>query len=70
MKFIKNWLVKQLTEVSAWIGVGIMVAAILHLSSTVFFVLGLLLLLADEEALKEVISQIAPALKSKIETEE
>lgn len=70
MKFLKNWLIKQLTEVSAWIAAVGMVCCFLHLSYTAFFFLFLLLLLADEEALKRFISEVAPSLKAKIETKE
>lgn len=66
MNFLKNWAIKQLTEVSAWVAVLVMVCSIFHFSYTVFFVIGLLLLLADEDDIKKFIGEVAPSLAKKI----
>lgn len=66
MNFLKKWAIKQLTEVSAWVAVLVMVCSIFHFSYTIFFVIGLLLLLADEEQIKNFINEVAPSLSKKI----
>lgn len=67
LKWFKTWLIKQLFEISAWIAVAIMILSILHIPYQWFFMVGVLLLIADEDHLKDFLNTVAPDLQSKID---
>ena len=63
---MKKYLLAQLSQVSAWIGILIILSAFFA-SRTTIVVFGGLLILTDDEALKAWVSRNAPWLVSKIE---
>ena len=63
---MKKYLLAQLTQVSAWIGLLIILSAFFA-SRTTIVIFGALLILTDDEALKGWVSRRAPWLTSKID---
>lgn len=63
---MKKYLLAQLTQVSAWIGLLIMLGAFIAPGSWMFF-FGLFLFLTDDEALKNWTTKHAPGLTKKFE---
>lgn len=61
----KKYLLNQLTDVSAWIGLAVIVAALLLPRSFIVF-LGILLILTNDEHLKSLVTKLAAEVKSKI----
>jgi hypothetical protein len=63
---MKKYLLAQLSQVSAWIGLLIILSAFFASRSTIV-VFGVLLILTDDEALKGWVSRRAPWLTARIE---
>ena len=63
---MKAYFLAQLSQVSAWIGLLIILSAFIA-SRTTIVVFGLLLILTDDEALKAWVARRAPWLVAKIE---
>jgi hypothetical protein len=63
---IKKYIINQLTDLSAWIGVAIIISA-LFLSNVVTIFLGLFLIFTSDAALKEKIAAWSPKIKSILE---
>jgi hypothetical protein len=63
---MKKYLLTQLSQVSAWIGLLVILSAFFA-SRTTIVVFGGLLILTDDEALKGWVSRNAPWLTNKIE---
>ncbi len=62
---MKKYLISQLTQVSAWIGVCVILAAFFAPRS-VIVVLGVLLILTDDEWLRAFVTKSAPKVEKKI----
>lgn len=54
-----NWLKKQATEFTAWLGLALILAAILQLPYWVFVTLGVLLIAIDDEKAKGFAGKVA-----------
>ncbi len=63
---LKKYIINQLTDLSAWIGVAIIISTI-FLAPIVNICLGLFLILSSDAALKEKIAKWSPELKKIIE---
>jgi len=63
---MKKYLISQLTQISAWIGLLLVVSAFLVPRSWIL-VFGILLIITDDEALKGWVAKRAPWLTKKIE---
>ena len=63
---MKKYLLAQLRQVSAWIGLLIILSAFFA-SRTTIVIFGALLILTDDEALKGWVSRLAPWLTAKID---
>lgn len=64
---MKKWFVAQLTQITAWLGVFLMVAALFDFPNLVVFVTGLALLLTDDVWFQKKMTEWSPALKKILE---
>ena len=60
---MKNWGLKQLTEITAYIGVALMIASILHVAYFWFFIAGAALLAIDDDKFKNYMGILTPKIK-------
>lgn len=65
---LKKYIAAQLTQISAYLGVFMMVAALFHLPYFWIFIAGLALLLTDDEWCQKKMSQWSPTLKKILES--
>jgi hypothetical protein len=63
---IKRYIINQLTDLSAWIGVAIIISAC-FLPTSVTICLGLFLIFSSDGALKERIARWSPSIKKILE---
>lgn len=63
---IKKYIINQLTDLSAWIGIAIIISA-MFLSTTVTVCLGFFLIFTSDAALKEKIARWSPELRKFLE---
>lgn len=63
---LKKYIISQLTQLSAWLGVGTIFSAIFLPRSFIIF-LGVLMILTDDNHLKDKLSKWAPDLTKKID---
>ncbi len=61
-----KWFFAQLTQVSAWIGLAVVISAVL-LPREYIAILGVVLILVDDDILKNLMNKYAPSLAKKIE---
>jgi len=62
-KMLKNYIINKLTQLSAWIGLFIIIAAF-FLPSAWIALAGVLLILTDDDKLQKLISKWSPSIKS------
>lgn len=63
---MKKWILLQLTEVSAWVGFIIIIATFIAPREYIA-ILGALLIIVDDDILKNWVAKISPKLAAKIE---
>lgn len=63
---MKKWILLQLTETTAWVGLFVILAAIFAPRSYII-VLGVILIAVDDNIVKNWIAKISPKLAAKIE---
>lgn len=63
---MKNWLKKQLFEITAWTGF-ILILCALFAPRIIFIILGIILIATDDEKAKEWVKSKAPTLSDIIE---
>lgn len=59
---MKNYIVKQLTQSSAWIGAGVIIAALI-LPRSFIIVLGIILIVVPDNQLQKKFSEWSPAVR-------
>ena len=64
---MKNWLKQQVTEVTAWVGLYLVIIAFLNEPFWLNIVAGVLLIAADDQKVSNWIKSVAPSLQAKID---
>ena len=65
----KSYLIKQMTQISAWVGFFIALSAFLHLPHFLLFTAGVLLMLTDDKRLQKIFASWSPAVKWALDIE-
>lgn len=65
---MKSWLKQQVTEITAWAGLFLILASILHLPWWVFSVVGILLICTDDVAATDWLKRNSPAFQRWIDS--
>lgn len=66
---IKKYIINQLTDLSAWIGVAI-IASVVFLPDSITVGLGLFLIFSSDSYLKELITKHSPKIKEILEAKD